>query len=382
MADERDPARERRPEPKREHESGGGGGDEHSGETGGVLLVATVSEAPGRLSAGVRETLRLPVLWLPWLPVAVCTVAFAAGVGLPERWRYLPLAASVVVLGLPHGAVDWAVLPRAVTGRLDARWILLVGVLYLVAGGAYAVAWFLVPVASAVGFVALTWFHWGQGELHPLVAVLGADHLDARPRRALFVLVRGGLPMLVPLLAFPERYRAVVAGFVAPFGGELTTWPVTAEVRLVLGVGFGALTVATLALGYRAADDHRAWAVDAGETGLLWAYFLVVPPVFAIGVYFCCWHAARHIVRVATFDDVSAAALARGRLAPAARRFAREAVLPTLGGLVVCWALWVTAPAPPTTLAGAAAVYLVAIAVMTLPHVVVVTALDGVQGYW
>ena len=334
------------------------------------------------LPAPVRETLRVPVVWLPWLPVAACTLAFAAGVGVPERWRYLPLAASVLVLGLPHGAVDWAALPRAVTGRLDARWAGVVVALYVVVGGAYAVAWFLVPVASAVGFVALTWFHWGQGELHPLAAVLGADHLDSRPRRALTVLVRGGLPMLVPLLAFPDRYRAVLASFAAPFGGELAVWPVTPGVRLALGAAFAGLTVGTLALGYRAADDHGAWAVDAGETALLWAYFLVVPPVFAVGVYFCVWHAARHVARVLTLDETATAALERGRLLTALGRFAREAALPTAGGLAVCWALWTTAPLPPATLEGVAAVYLVAIAVMTLPHVLVVTAMDRIAGYW
>jgi Brp/Blh family beta-carotene 15,15'-monooxygenase len=344
--------------------------------------MATVSETPTRLSASVRETLRPPVLWLPWVPVALCTVAFVAGLDLPARWRYLPLAASVVLVGLPHGAVDWTALPRAMTGRLDRRWILAVVGLYALVGGAYAVAWFLLPVASAVAFVALTWFHWGQGELHPLVAILGVDHLDSRPRRALTVTVRGGLPMLVPLLAFPERYRTVVAAFAAPFGGDLVAWPVTPGLRLALGVGFGALTLATLAVGYRAASDRRAWAVDAGEVCLLWAFFLSVPPVFAVGVYFCCWHALRHVARVATLDDTAAAALARGRLAPAVRRFAREAALPTAGGLAVCWALWVAAPAPAATLEGVAAVYLVAIAVMTLPHVVVVTALDRRQGYW
>jgi len=343
--------------------------------------MATVSGAPTRLSAGVRETLRPAVLWLSWLPVAVCTVAFAAGLALPPEWRYLPLAASVLVLGLPHGAVDWTALPRAMTGRLDRRWIVGAVVLYLVVGGAYAVAWFLVPVASAVAFVALTWFHWGQGELHPLVAVFGADHLTSRPRRALTVVVRGGLPMLVPLLAFPGRYREVVAAFAAPFGGDLV-WPVTPEVRLALGVGFATLTFATLALGYLAAGDRRAWAVDAGEVGLLWAFFLTVPPVFAIGVYFSAWHALRHVARVATLDETAAAALARGQLGPAVRRFAREAALPTVGGLAVCGALWVAAPAPAATLEGVAAVYLVAIAVMTLPHVVVVTALDRRQGYW
>ncbi|MEF8883912.1 MAG: Brp/Blh family beta-carotene 15,15'-dioxygenase [Haloarculaceae archaeon] len=341
-----------------------------------------MSETPARLSASVRETLRPAAVWLPWVPVAACTVVFAAGVDLPARWRYLPLAASVVLLGLPHGAVDWTALPRAMTGRLDRPWILTVVALYALVGGAYAAAWFLVPVASALAFVALTWFHWGQGELHPLVAVLGADHLDSRPRRALTVLVRGGLPMLVPLLSFPERYRTVVAAFAAPFGGDLAAPPVTPDVRLALGAGFAALTLATLAVGYRAADDRRAWAVDAGEVALLWAFFLTVPPVFAVGVYFCCWHALRHVARVATLDDVAAAALAQGRLAPALRRFAREAALPTLGGLAVCWGLWVVAPAPAATLEGVAAVYLVAIAVMTLPHVVVVTALDRRQGYW
>jgi len=334
------------------------------------------------LSGPVRETLRAPVVWLPWLPVAACTLAFAAGADLSRTWQLAPLVASVVVLGLPHGAVDWAALPRAVTGDLDARWMGVVGVVYLVAGGAYAVGWFLAPVASAVVFVGVTWFHWGQGELHPLSAVLGADHLDALDQRVLTVLVRGGLPMLVPLLSFPERYRVVVESFAAPFGGSVATWPVGADARLALGVGFAALTLVTLALGYRRADDRRAWAVDAGETTLLWAFFLAVPPVFAVGVYFCCWHSARHIARVLTLDTRATAALSEGRLASALRRFVREAALPTAGGLAVLGGLWVTAPDSPETLADAVALYLVAIAVMTVPHVVVVTWVDRAQGYW
>jgi Brp/Blh family beta-carotene 15,15'-monooxygenase len=351
------------------------------------MAVAT-DRRPTALPATVRETLRVPVVWLPWLPVAACALAFGAGTvagvdpWLPRGWRYAPLVASVVVLGMPHGAVDWAVLPRTVTGRLDRKWMAAVGVLYLVAGGAYAVGWFVAPVACAAVFVALTWFHWGQGELYPLVAVVGADHLDSRARRALTVAVRGGLPMLVPLLAFPERYWAVVTAFAAPFGGGVADTPVGPDGRLALGLAFVGLTVLTLALGYRAADDHRAWAVDAGETALLWTYFLVVPPVFAVGLYFCCWHSARHVARALAVDETAAASLAEGRLGPALARFAREAALPTAGGLAVAAGLWVAAPEPPTTTEGVVALYLVAIAVLTLPHVVVVTAMDRIQGYW
>jgi Brp/Blh family beta-carotene 15,15'-monooxygenase len=330
----------------------------------------------------VRATLRPLVLWAGWLPVATCTLAFALGLSLPPRWRYAPLAVSAVLFGLPHGAVDWSALPRAATGRLDRRWIGVVVVGYLVAGGAYAVGWFLAPVAAAVAFVAMTWFHWGQGELHPLVTVVGVDYLDTRPRRALTLVVRGGLPMLVPLLAFPERYRAVLDAFAAAFGGAVTTWPVTPRVRLALGVGFGALTALALALGYAATDDRRAWAVDAGETALLWAYFLAVPPVFAIGVYFCCWHSLRHVARVLTLDRSAVDALSAGRLGAALRRFALEAAVPTLGGLAVLGGLWAVAPSPAPTVEGVAAVYLVAIAVMTLPHVLVVTWIDRIQGLW
>jgi len=333
------------------------------------------------LSPLARETLRVPVLWLSWLPVVACTLAFAAGLSVPTEWRYLPLAVSVLLLGLPHGAVDWATLPRAVVGRLDARWVGLVLAVYAVAGGAYAAGWFLAPVAAAVAFVALTWVHWGQGELYPLVALLGADHLDTRWRRALTVVVRGGIPMLVPLIAFPGRYRTVVTSFVAPFGGRVPTWP-GQTAQLALAVGFAALTLATLAVGYRAATDRRTWTVDAGETALLWAFFFVVPPVLAVGVYFCVWHATRHVARVLALDPDATAALDRGKLAPAVGRFAREAALPTAGALALAWVLWTAAPDPAPTVEGVVAVYLVAVAVVTLPHVVVVTWLDRLQGYW
>lgn len=342
------------------------------------MAIAPADTSP---SPSVRGTLRTPVLWLSWLPVAASTLAFAGGLAVPPAWRYLPLAASVVVIGLPHGAVDWAALPRAVTGRLDARWVAVVIGVYTVAGGAYIAGWFLVPVAAAIVFIALTWFHWGQGELYPLVALLGADHLDARWQRALTVAVRGGVPMVVPMVAFPGRYRAVVTSFVAPFGGRVTVWPGPVA-RLAIGVAFAALTLVTLAAGYRAATGRRAWAIDAGETGLLWTFFLVVPPVLAVGLYFCFWHSARHVARVLTLDATARPALERGRLTPALGRFAREATLPTVGALGICWLLWRAAPDPSSTVAGVVAVYLVAIAVVTLPHVIVVTWLDRLQGYW
>jgi len=344
--------------------------------------VATAhSIAREAVPTAVRETLRRPVGWAAWVPVAALTIAFAAGVSIPRTWRYVPLAASVAVFGLPHGAADWVALPRAVADEITVRLVALVCLLYVVLGAAYALAWLAVPLLAAVGFVVLTWLHWGQGDIHPLRVVFGMDHLESRPLQALTVVVRGGLPMLVPLLAFPDRYRTIVAAFVAPFGGSVSAWP-GPQVRLWLGVAFGALTVMTLAWGLERAHDRHTWGIDAGEAALLWAFFLTVPPVLAIGVYFCLWHSLRHVARVLTLDYGLTDSLARGRLRPALTRFAIETAVPTAVALAIGGGLWVLAPDPQLTARGLTAIYLVAIAVLTLPHVVVVTWLDRAQGLW
>ncbi|MFB6269295.1 MAG: Brp/Blh family beta-carotene 15,15'-dioxygenase [Halobacterium sp.] len=335
------------------------------------------------LDPDVRRTLARPALAVGWVAVAVAAVPTLLGVTLPESVVYAPLVASVVVFGLPHGAIDYVALPRAVAGRVTTRWLAVVGTVYLVLGAAYAAVWFAWPVAAALLFVAVTWLHWGQGDVYPLAVLLDADYLDSRPRRAATGAVRGGLPMLVPLLGHPETYRDVVASFAAPFGGRVgDLWLFTADARLLLGAGFAVLTVATLAAGRLATEESppTAWRVDAAETVGLWAFFLLVPPVFAVGVYFCLWHAVRHVARAVAVDDDSLTALAGGDLRRPLARFAKEAAPLTLAALALLGGLWLAVPDPPTTLEGGVALYLVLIAVLTLPHVAVVTWMDRAQG--
>ena len=69
----------------------------------------------------------------------------------------------------------------------------------------------------------------------------------------------------------------------------------------------------------------------------------------------------------------------RRRVADLAR-FGTEAAPLTAVALALVAALWLAVPEPPTTLAGGAALYLVLIAVLTLPHVAVVTWMDRAQG--
>ncbi|MEF8831405.1 MAG: Brp/Blh family beta-carotene 15,15'-dioxygenase, partial [Halobacteriales archaeon] len=218
-------------------------------------------------------------------------------------------------------------------------------------------------------------------------------HLTDRGARALVLTVRGGLPMVVPLVAFPAVYRRVLDALAAVVSPAATVpdWPFAPETRLAVGLGFAVVTVVALVAGRagtETAEQRRAWRVDAGETALLWAFFLVMPPILAVGSYFAVWHSLRHVRRVVALSDAGETAGGVGGPAggvaaldgPRLWKFARSAAPNTAGGLALFVAIYLATPGD--GLLGVAAGYLVAIAVLTLPHAAVVTWLDLRQGVW
>ncbi|WP_424016506.1 Brp/Blh family beta-carotene 15,15'-dioxygenase [Halorientalis pallida] len=347
------------------------------------LMIRSV---PGvDLDDSVRATLTRGVLWPSWVVTAALIVPFGFGVTVPPVVQYVPLVASVLVLGLPHGAIDHLALPRVRGRDPTLRAIAGVFALYGVLGVAYAAVWFLAPAAAFGFFILLTWAHWGQGDLYALLAVLDAEYLSTRAECALAVIVRGGLPMLVPLLFFPDWYRRVADALISLFALGSTAslaWVFHLDTRLALGVGYAAVIVGYLVLTGVRARDPSVWFVDAGEIALLVVFFALVPPVLAVGVYFCVWHAYRHIARLLPLEPTSRAALDDHHLRPALARFAREATPLTLASIALLGGFSLLVPNPPADILGWVGLYLVLIAVLTLPHVAVVTLMDREQGVW
>ncbi|WP_435097835.1 Brp/Blh family beta-carotene 15,15'-dioxygenase [Halorubrum sp. N11] len=318
------------------------------------------------------------------LPIGAVTPLFPVELGVAT------FALGTLVVGMAHGAVDHLVPLRAATAVSLRRSVAVVSVVYAVLGGAVVAAFFLAPVASFVGFIALTWLHWGQGDVAALV-VAGVDHLPTSAERWLSLVVRGGLPMGVPLLSHPAEYRLVAEWIVGLFvvDGEAAAAAVdplfVSETRVAVGAFMIAATALSVGLGYRrvrAGASRRGWLRDAGEVGALWAWFLLAAPVFAIGVYFALWHALRHVGRLILVDDRASAAIGDGNVPDALARFARDAAPLTLGGFLVVGAVGLSVPAGVAAPGDLLGVSLVAIAAMTLPHVVVVAWLDRQQGVW
>ena len=334
-----------------------------------------------------RRTLFRAVLAPSWVFTLVLVLVFAAGLDVPALLQYVPFALSLLFFGLPHGAVDHLVPGRLSGGGASVRSILAVVVLYLILASLYLALWFTVPAAAFALFIGLTWFHWGQGDLYSLLALERAEYLRAPYLRPLTVMVRGGLPMLVPLLAFPEVYRGIAGNVTGLFiSGDIGTlpWVFGPTFRLVVALLYAALVLFTLALGYRRSGDDgkKPFFLDAAETLLLAAYFSFVPPVLAIGVYFSLWHALRHAARLMLINKTSGSALRRGRALPAFSAFFRDAAPLTFVALAILGGLYFIVPGgvsgPDTLLA----LYLVLISLLTLPHVVIVCFMDRRQGIW
>ena len=336
-----------------------------------------------RVRAAVDATAIRPV----WGVLALSVGLFGLGVELPTALAYGPLLASAVLFGLPHGAIDHLAVTRVSGRAATVRSVGSVVGVYAIAGGLYVLLWFLQPLAAFVLFIGITWLHWGQGDVHALLALEGVEHLQSRVQRLGTLVVRGGLPMLGPLIFWGGEYRQVAALLVGRFGGSTAAIDVLfgATPRLLVGVGLGVVTVGTLGVGVarapRGVRDH-GWRRDAGETGLLWLFFWVVPPVVAVGLYFCLWHSLRHIARLIALDEAGAAALAAEAIGPALGSFARDAAPLTAVSLGLLGGLYLVVPVQPASGAETVGLYLVLISVLTLPHILVVSYMDRVEGIW
>lgn len=331
-----------------------------------------------------RRTLRRVAILPGWISCLLLTTIYALGFDVPERVQYVPFALSLPLFGLPHGAIDHLV-PGRLSGRgASARSILGVVLLYVVLASLYFALWFASPGLAFALFIALTWFHWGQGDLYSLRALIGTKHLGTPLSRGLTVLVRGGLPMLVPLLAFPEVYGDVarsMVGLFLPGGAEGFAWVWGTDFRITAGSLFAALALFALVLGLRSRDGFSS-GIDAAETVLLALYFALVPPVLAIGVYFCLWHSLRHIARLMLLDEKSARALERGRSAPAFAYFFRDAAPLTFLSVAGLVGMYFVVPGVVAGSGAVLALYLALISLLTLPHVAVVCLMDLRQRVW
>ncbi len=320
-----------------------------------------------------KKNLRVWLTYPAWLTLALVLMLSCAFPVLAVRWQFWPFVLGMVFLGLPHGALDHLaplfILHRRLTPRYLAFFVL--GYAALVA--LYLAFWHVFPLAALAVFLLCSWLHWGQGDAYFLRAF---DEQPA-PRSPwggfLIWAVRGGLPILLPPLAHPQAFAQVADGILSWYGSK-ADWMLAGPEREA-GLFVLALTIAGYLWQSWTLSRGAFWR-DAGEVTLLTVYFLVVPAVLAVGVYFCVWHSARHLARLMLLDAADRTPLSRGQVGRCVLRSAAQALPMTLGALgFLAGLFWWQGRA----FVGAGSfvfLYLSLIAALTFPHFLLVLWMD------
>lgn len=281
----------------------------------------------------------------------------------------LPLLLSIIVLGLPHGSVDFQIACRL--WDLQSVWNQILFVLvYLAAVGLYAVFWIASPGLAFISFLALTIYHWGAGDR------AYEEHVnpESSPPGWVLTLLRGSIPVCLPILFWPDVVAQVAGWTTALFPESLVQISAGALIhapwtRLLIASVLIGLLVASLARDLR---DHRRGtrgaATRATETVGLTLFFAVVHPLVAIGLYFPFWHSLRHLDRLRS-------CLGSRRSKLGWSTIFRHSLPMTLGavGILLLLTIGLSAGGTLTSLTG---VYLVLLAILTLPHAIVIEFLD------
>lgn len=289
--------------------------------------------------AAVLAARRPAVRHLPAWPVLLAGPALAVSAALPQGLQHVCALLAIIMLGVPHGALDGEIARTILRPRLGWAWFPAFSLPYLSLFALVLLAWHLAPVPTLAAFLAASVWHFGFE--------------DAASGAYLEVMTRGGLPIGVPMLAHPAATTAVFATVAGAALPQPPDWLWTASLAWL-----------ALALVWALCTALRGHWQALVVPCLLGGIFVVLPPLTAFAIYFVAVHAPAH----------TAALIRSPERAPRVRddRSAILLALPiTALTLLIGAGLWpfYSGPVPEHLLA----LTLQGLAALTLPHML----LDG-----
>ena len=253
----------------------------------------------------------------------------------------LAALAAVVLIGLPHGALDGAIAIHLGFTRklLHFMWFL---ALYIAMAGLVVGAWLLAPTLCLFVFLVISMLHFGAGD-----ARHGTGWL-----RSAEVIAHGGL-VIVGISQMHHDKVDVIFGYLT--GGDTTLLWQGMDVLTAI-VGLAIIVCLSQALW------HRRWRGTAVELGGLAVLFAQAPPLVGFAMYFCCVHSARHVYGIvgSLRRDIS-----RMRMVNQAAAFTLASW--AAGGLAIWWFADMANPEPVVL-----RVVFIGLAALTVPHMILV----------
>ena len=261
-------------------------------------------------------------------------------------WNLIGLA-GIVLIGLPHGALDGAVaMHLGIVQRFSdlARFM----IVYIALAALVVVTWTVAPSISLILFLIISMLHFGAGDVKNGQGSLGFTE----------ALAHGGLA----IVGISQFHRGEVNEIFAYLTNQDT-----ATVWLAIDILTVGVIVAVITCIVQASKNPK-WATTVLELLLLGIIYAIAPPLLGFAIYFCCVHSARHFRKIyATIKET----VASGNIKNQAILFT---VISWIAAGVAFWMFADFADPGPTILR----ITFIGLAALTVPHMILI---DGITRF-
>ncbi len=276
------------------------------------------------------------------------------------NWSLWIVLASVVLVGIPHGAIDH-IMAEKIYG-LDASWRgralfygMYFGLMILVGG-----LWLIQPVLGLLFFFAISIYHFGQADMEDFLTheSSGFTWYITRGLFIIGLIVFSDTTVSYPIMAKAVNTDAAAISHLLPDAGVMLSF-----VTVIYGsVFFYAWLTNRLQNGMRFLADSL----------LLTALFLFTGPMIGFAVYFALWHSAGHVFEMQRYLGEQNEPMSLLQFYKSAAPF----TLISLAGLALLAAVNHAFGMEEQFIA----LMFILISVLTLPHMVIVDKMYGEAG--
>ena len=261
-------------------------------------------------------------------------------------WNLIGLA-GIVLIGLPHGALDGAVaMHLGIVQRFSdlARFM----IVYIALAALVVVTWTVAPSISLILFLIISLLHFGAGDVKNGQGSLGFTE----------ALAHGGLA----IVGISQFHRGEVNEIFAYLTNRDTATVWLAIDILTVGVIAAVITCIVQA------SKNPKWATTVLELLLLGIIYAIAPPLLGFAIYFCCVHSARHFRKIyATIKET----VTSGNIKNQAILFT---VISWIAAGVAFWMFADFADPGPTIMR----ITFIGLAALTVPHMILI---DGITRF-
>lgn len=202
----------------------------------------------------------------------------------PAFTIYAPIA-IMLILGLPHGALDAHIVNSATRNKRQTIGLLFA---YVLLALATVLFWWALPTVAIAIFLGLSTVHFGRSDLPKHQKIIASVPYQARASTntaaddfVQFVTHGGIWTVLLPVMQWDS---------VEPIFSVLGCQTVILKYALNgAALIWGLCLLVTLFANRRSREKEQSIVLFAGMSAAILA-----PPLWALCLYFCFWHARRH----------------------------------------------------------------------------------------